>query len=79
MINRVISIIAVTAGIPNKELNSETQLYGSGLVSSLMMLEIMAAIEKEYDIFIMPKELIEDNFGTIGGLTQFIEWKRSEQ
>jgi acyl carrier protein len=44
-----------------------------------MMLEIMAAIEKEYDIFIMPKELIEDNFATIGVLSQFIERKRSER
>lgn len=78
MIDKVITTVAATAGIPHRELNSQTKLYGSGIVSSLMMLEIMAAIEREYDIFIRPKELIEDNFATIGGLTQFIERKRSE-
>ncbi len=78
MVDKVITTVAATAGIPHRELNSETQLYGSGIVSSLMMLEIMSAIENEFGIFIRPKELIEDNFATIGGLTQFIERKRSK-
>ena len=75
MIDNVITTVAVTAGIPAGELNSGTVLYGSGIVSSLMMLEIMSAIEKEYDIFIRPEELIEENFATIGTLSQFIGTK----
>lgn len=75
MIEKVIATVASTAGIPAGELNGETALYGSGIVSSLMMLEVMSAIEKEYEIFIRPEELIEDNFATIGSLAQFIRMK----
>jgi len=67
--------IARTASLPIRELSAETPLYGSGLVSSLMMLEIMAAVEKEYSIFIRPEELIEDHFGTIGLLHSFVNNK----
>lgn len=70
--------IATTASIPLRELTAETQLYGSGLVSSLMMLEIMSAVEKEYKIYIRPEELIEENFGTISRLTDFISRKQEE-
>jgi len=77
MINKVAATVASTAGIPAGELNGETPLYGSGLISSLMMLEVMSAIEKKYDIFIRPEELIEDNFATIGSLAQFIRTKIS--
>lgn len=77
MIDKVIATVASTAGIPPGELNGETALYGSGIVSSLMMLEVMSAIEKEYGIFIRPEELIEDNFATIRSLAGFIRKKKN--
>jgi acyl carrier protein len=76
-IDKIIATVAATAGIPAGELNDETALYGSSIVSSLMMLEIMDAIEKEHEIFIRPEELIEDNFATIGSLAEFIGKKKS--
>jgi acyl carrier protein len=74
----LIGNISELTGIPVNELHSDTALYGSELVSSLMMLEIMAAIEKDYGIYIRPEELIADNFADIGKLRDFIERKQRE-
>ena len=78
MTPRIAATISKISGIPGRELDGSTTLYGSGIVSSLMLLEIMAAFEKEYGIYIRPEELIEDNFADIGKCASFIERKVGE-
>jgi acyl carrier protein len=70
--------ISDLTGIPSAEFNEKTALYGSGVISSLMMLELMSDLEKKYHIYIRPEELIEDNFAEIGSLKTFIERKQKE-
>jgi acyl carrier protein len=78
LIDDLIGTVSKITGIPEGELAAETGLYGSELVSSLMMLEIMAAVEKNFGIYIRPEELIADNFSDIGRLRDFIERKQRE-
>jgi acyl carrier protein len=78
MIDDLIKTVSKMTGIPVQELAPDTTLYGSELVSSLMMLELMAAVEKEYCVYIRPEELIADNFADIGKLHGFIERKQRE-
>jgi acyl carrier protein len=75
----LIKRLSAITGIPAGEFHEQTAIYGSGVVSSLMMLELMAALEKEYRIYIRPEELIEDNFLTVGSLVRFVERKRKEE
>ncbi len=77
-IDDLIKNISKLTGIPAHEFDARTALYRSGIVSSLMMLEMMAVIEKDYGIYIRPEELIEDNFADIGKLEDFIERKQKE-
>jgi acyl carrier protein len=77
-IDNLINSLSDITGIPANEFNVQTALYGSGIISSLMMLELMSAIEKEYRIYIRPEELIEDNFADVGRLKKFIERKQLE-
>ena len=74
----VIKCLSAITGTPEHELDAQTAIYGSGLVSSLMMLELMAGIEKTYRIYIRPEELIEDNFANVASLGDFIERKMRE-
>jgi acyl carrier protein len=77
-IDDVIRHLSSLTGIPAGEFTAQTALYGSAAVSSLMMLELMAALEKEYCIYIKPEELIEENFTDVGSLRNFIERKQME-
>jgi acyl carrier protein len=71
--------ISRLAKIPVSEITIDTELYKSEIISSLMLLEMMSALEKEYHIFIRPEELIEDNFKNIGTLQSFIERKLEKE
>jgi acyl carrier protein len=71
----LIDYIARAAKIPGKDIDVKLQIYNSGIISSLKLLELMAFIEKQYGIYIKPEELIEDNFKDIVAMTAFIEAK----
>jgi acyl carrier protein len=71
----LIDCIAYIAKIPRKDIDVKLQIYNSGIISSLKLLELMSHIEKQYGIYIKPEELIEDNFSDIGAMTSFIEEK----
>lgn len=71
----LIAKIAKIAKLPKEEVTMDLKLYNSKVVSSLAMLEIMSFVEKEYSIAINPEELIEDNFGDLSKLKDFIESK----
>ncbi len=64
--------------IPENELSLETEIYNSGIISSLALLEIMTILEKRYNVWMKPEELIEDNFKDISKLIKFIEKKLVE-
>ena len=68
----LIKYISNTAKIPEKDIDVHLQIYNSGIISSLKLLELMNYIEQQYKIVIKPEELIEDNFIDINAITCFI-------
>ena len=69
----LIAFISKAAKIPRNELNDGTEIYRSGIVSSLVILELMNHIEQQYQVVIKPEKLIEDNFRDIGTITGFVQ------
>ena len=55
-----------------RKLKDSDDLFGRGL-SSLATVEVMVAIEAEFDIEIPDAMLTRDNFRTIGALTRMVE------
>ena len=51
----------------------EMDLVGSGLMDSLMLIELLTFLEKEYQITIDFADLEIDNFRSVGSITRFVE------
>ena len=75
----IMSIIAKVAKVPVNELNLDTQIYNSKIVTSLGLLELISALEKQYDIMLTPEELVEKNFSDIKTIVAFVERKMSSK
>ncbi|MBU1170678.1 MAG: acyl carrier protein [Proteobacteria bacterium] len=71
--NDLINFIAKAGKIPKKEIDGNMEIYNSGIVSSLVILELMTFIEKQYQIVIKPEKLVEDNFRDIKTISKFIQ------
>lgn len=73
----LIEHISQISKIPENELSGDTEIYNSGIISSLTLLEIMTFLEKKYKIIMNSDELIEDNFKDINRIAHFIVKKTS--
>lgn len=69
----LIAFISKAAKIPKNEIRDDTEIYRSGIVSSLVILELMNHIEQQYGVVIKPEKLIEDNFRDIRTITGFVQ------
>lgn len=58
------------------ELGNDDSLLDAGLVDSTGILELIAFLEREYDISIQDEELIPDNLDSVDKLVAFVERKR---
>lgn len=58
-------------------LDDEASLIDSGIVDSTGVLEVIAFLEDEYGISIEEREIVPDNFESIGRIVRFVERKRS--
>lgn len=70
--NDLIDFIARSGKLPRHDVDSSTEIYNSGIISSLVILELMAFIEKRFNVVISPEKLIEDNFRDIRTLSLFV-------
>jgi acyl carrier protein len=50
-------------------------LIGAGILDSLSALELVAELEKVFNITISPEEMTESNFGSVVKITNFISVK----
>ena len=73
----LINYIADIADIPKKDITLQLQVYNSGIISSLKLLELMTFIEKQFNITIKPEELVVDNFKDIQSILDFIKKKQT--
>jgi acyl carrier protein len=73
---KVAMIVAGLTRVPVNELKPDTDIFESRLITSLGLLDLMAQIEKEFGIVILPEELIHDYFASIDTIVRFVEMKR---
>lgn len=69
----IISFVAKAGKIPEHELDGTTEIYGSGIVSSLVIIEMISFIERRYNVIIAPEKMIEDNFKDIQTIAGFVD------
>lgn len=75
MEKKIIELVKEVTHISESELNVDVNIFNSNIVSSLGLLELISKIEKEYNIVILPEELIPKNFETIGSIIKFVSEK----
>ena len=73
IIENIKKMISELAKIPLEEINPDTQIYGSVVISSLNLLQLIKKCEDHFDLMIEPEDLIEDNFQDLKTLGGFIE------
>jgi acyl carrier protein len=56
-------------------LTNETPLIDNGIVDSFGVLSIIEFLESTYGIQIADEDVVPQNMGTIGGITQLVERK----
>ena len=71
----VYNFISEKSKVPRRELTPDTEIYDSKIISSLAMLELIAQIENQFSIVVLPEELTEDNFFDIQTIINFINQK----
>ena len=59
-------------GQPDGSLSDETSFLESGIIDSTGLLELIAFVERTYDIRLDDAELIPDNLDSLAKLTGFI-------
>lgn len=79
--HRIAQIIVAATGVsPDQRLDAATPLIGTGLsLDSVAVLELLVALEKEFQIQIDPDELRQAKaLATVGTLADFVESKLNE-
>ena len=61
------------------DIDHSLNLFESGLLTSLDVLDLLAFIENEFEIFISDEDLGIDNFGSIDKIVKFVEKSKQEK
>lgn len=73
MENKVMRIIAEISEVSESEIRMESELVDDLEVDSMMSLEILTELEREFDIRISEKDLAD--FVTVGDIFNFVKEK----
>lgn len=63
----------LSAEYPEIDFTSSNELVDDGILDSLTIIGIIAALSMEFNITIPYEEIIEENFNSIAGLTKMVE------
>lgn len=77
MENKVMRIIAEISEVNESEIRMESELVDDLEVDSMMSLEILSELEREFDIRISEKDLTD--FVTVGDIFNFVKEKIDEK
>ena len=77
MENKVMRIIAEISEVNESEIRMESELVDDLEVDSMMSLEILTELEREFDIRISEKDLAD--FVTVGHIFNFVKEKIDEK
>jgi acyl carrier protein len=69
---RIKDTIAVATGININSVQNNDSLFESGILDSLNAIEVIEALEKEFQIKFKTEDLNEKNFNTVSSMTDFI-------
>jgi len=78
-IDIICEFLSKSANVSRDSISEETQIVGSGVFSSLTMVELVMTVERQFDIEIPPEGLTEENFATVSTLAAFVSEMISER
>ena len=58
-----------------KNVTNDEPLLNNGLIDSLGILEVVAFIEKKFEIAVADEDLLPENFGSVRSLSNFVGQK----
>jgi len=61
-----------------KPISDNTQLLESGIIDSLAILDVVAFLERSFQITVSDEELTPENFANINCMSTFVESKQSQ-
>lgn len=65
----------LTRFTPGRILEEEEDLFAGGVITSLSAIQLVAFVEREFDLTIENEDLVRENFRTIGALSALVERK----
>jgi acyl carrier protein len=74
----VAKLVAVTLGIEDRPVTASTPLFGSlPELDSMAVVELMAALERQFGILLDDEDVTEDVFTSVGTLAALVDRKRA--
>ena len=59
----------------DEDLDGNTDLLGSGILDSLGMVQLIAFVEKEFDVKVEPEDMVIENFMDVNSVCTYISGK----
>jgi acyl carrier protein len=59
----------------DEDLDGDTDLLGSGILDSLGMVQLIAFVEKEFEIKVEPEDMVIENFMNINCVCNYVSSK----
>ena len=63
--------------IRNEEFGDDDDVFGSGLVNSLMAMQLVLFVEKEFGVSVENDDLDLDNFRSVNRVAEFVKRKQN--
>lgn len=77
MKNLIRNYIAETAFVEPDLIKDETMLFEEGIFDSMGLLNLISFLEQQFGIVPQDVDLNEENFGSLGAITNFVNQKMS--
>ena len=61
------------------EINENTSLFRDKVLDSMSLVELISFLEENYEIKVLPMEIIFENLDTVSNMIQFMERKNADQ
>jgi len=74
--NEVINFIKTTFRV-KEEIQPELSLVGTGIVSSISMIELVCWIEQNFKLQIPPEDFLPENFDSVKSICNYISNKKA--
>jgi acyl carrier protein len=58
---------------PKAEINEDVDLFSSGIIDSLGVLQLVSYIDEQFDISVPDEDVLYDNFSSIRVLVSYLE------